>query len=144
MFKSTLKAADRAAADEIVPFLRQIAGGLDQGKPIQTAYADALEQTTFVKHLLGTPEKALPFSEGLIKAAKSSGIGMLLVFARQVQLNEKAGGDLKDAIRKLVKLAELQQYARKEYRREQRIKYGKVVLIGAVVAATVAARRRSG
>lgn len=146
MFKNTFKAASRAAGDEIVPFLRQIAAGLDDGKPLQKAYADALEQTTIVKHLLGTPEKGLPFSDGLVKAAKRSGIRTLMVFAQQVHLNEQAGGNLTAAVRKSVETAEqiakLQQTARKDYQRQQRLRRGKIVLLGAAVAGAAFVARR--
>lgn len=135
MLKKAITAAGR---EELVTFLRCIELGLRDGETIPDAYSKALSETKVLKHLIGEIPKGVPFDEGLIEAAKQSKIRMMLVFAQQVHLNYRASGDLKQALIKSAKTAEImshmQQQAADDYdAKRQR----KLLLLGGAAAATV-------
>jgi hypothetical protein len=141
MFKFAL----RAAADEVIPFLRRIETSLDQGSNIEKAYTESLAETTVLKRVVGEPVEGLPFSEGLVAGAKKSQLRPLIFFANQVRLRESSGDGLKEALTKAIattaRLEDEQQTAHDSTRFRNR----KLLWIGGTAAAAsfiIATRRR--
>jgi hypothetical protein len=133
MFKFALK----AAADEVIPFLRRMETSLDQGSSIEEAYTDSLRETTVLKRVVGEPVEGLPFSEGLVAGAKKSQLRPLIFFANQVRLRESGGDGLKEALKKaVVTTARLEGEQQRSSRNSMRFRNRKLLWIGGAAAAS--------
>jgi hypothetical protein len=134
MFKFALK----AAADEVIPFLRRIETSLDQGSNIEKAYTDSLAETTVLKRVVGEPVEGLPFSEGLVAGAKKSQLRPLIFFANQVRLRESSGDGLKEALTKAVATtARLEGEQQPTAHDSTRFRNRKLLWIGGAAAASL-------
>lgn len=116
------------ASNELVPFLRRVEASVRAGRPVAGAYRDAVAETETLR--LALDESAakmsagMPFIAALSETTEQLPLRMWIMFVRQLEIHETAGGNLAQAIAQTVThidtMLQLQAQARADYANQAR------------------------
>jgi Flp pilus assembly protein TadB len=123
------------AADEVSPFLNRIASSTKAGRPVQTAYIQAVEESTYLRRVLADSAAKMTagmrFREALVETIPLLPFRTWSIFVRQLEAHDESGGDLGNSLDETVRAANeiilLHAEARANYAtqaRQQRIIVG--------------------
>jgi Flp pilus assembly protein TadB len=94
------------AADELGPFLNRIATTTKAGRPVQSAYVEAVEESSELKRVLAESAAQMTagrrFRDALIDTIPLLPFRMWSIFVRQLEAHDEGGGDITSAIEETV------------------------------------------
>jgi Flp pilus assembly protein TadB len=97
------------AADELAPFLNRIATAAKSGKPVQSAYIEAVEESNELRRVLADSAAKMTagmrFRDALVETIPLLPFRMWSVFVRQLEAHDEGGGDISTALEETVRQA---------------------------------------
>ena len=136
------------AADEMAPFLNRIASATKSGRPVQSAYIEAVEESRELRRVLADSAAKMTagmrFRDALVETIPLLPFRMWSVFVRQLEAHDEGGGDLASALETTVRqtneILMLHAEARASYAAQARQqKLIVVVALGGVVLLVLSA-----
>jgi Flp pilus assembly protein TadB len=95
------------AADDLAPFLNRIATATKSGKPVQSAYIEAVEEANELRRVLADSAAKMTagmrFRDAIVETIPLLPFRMWSVFVRQLEAHDEGGGDISSAIEETVR-----------------------------------------